>query len=83
MYYLLNPISALSTNQVLTQDLALAGQEFVKVGLQNCHINSSLPVGKVLQISFLVWDNGRPPLTNTVSRTLVIIAPCASGMLLC
>ena len=60
----------------------IAGQEFAKVGLQNCHINSSLPVGTVLQIPFLVWDSGHPPLSATVNRTLVITAPCASGVLL-
>ena len=59
----------------------LAGQEFDRVGLQNCGINSSLPVGTVLQIPFLVWDNGRPPLKATANRTLVITSPCTSGML--
>lgn len=58
-----------------------AGQEFAKVGLQNCHINSSLPVGTVLQIPFLVWDNGHPALSARVNRTLVITAPCAIGKL--
>ncbi len=60
----------------------LAGQEFAKVGLQNCHINSSLPVGTVLQIPFLVWDSGKPPLSATVNRTLVITSPCPSGQFL-
>ena len=60
-----------------------AGQEFAKVGLQNCNINSSLPVGSVVQILFLVWDNGQPPLSATVNRTLVITSPCPSGELLC
>ncbi|KAL0039208.1 hypothetical protein WJX77_011442 [Trebouxia sp. C0004] len=59
------------------------GQEFAKVGLQNCHINSSLPVGTVLQIPFLVWDNGHPALSARVNRTLVITAPCAPGQFLC
>ncbi len=58
-----------------------AGQEFAKVGLQNCYINSSLPVGTVLQIPFLVWDNGHPALSARVNRTLVITAPCAPGKL--
>ena len=59
----------------------LAGQEFARVGLQNCGINSSLPVGTVLHIPFLVWDNGRPPLKATANRTLVITSPCTSGTL--
>ncbi|KAL0047060.1 hypothetical protein WJX82_005420 [Trebouxia sp. C0006] len=59
------------------------GQEFAKVGLQNCYINSSLPVGTVLQIPFLVWDNGHPALSARVNRTLVITAPCATGQFFC
>ena len=51
------------------------------MGLLNCHINSSLPVGTVLQIPFLVWDNGHPALSARVNRTLVITAPCAPGKL--
>lgn len=61
---------------------AYAGQEFAKVGLQNCNINSSLPVGSVIRIPFLVWDNGLPPLSATVNRTLVITAPCRTGAVL-
>ncbi|KAL0029268.1 hypothetical protein WJX79_006326 [Trebouxia sp. C0005] len=59
------------------------GQEFAKVGLQNCHINSSLPVGIILQIPFLVWDNGHPALSARVNRTLVITAPCAPDQFFC
>ena len=66
----------------LTGDVGeiLAGQEFARVGLQNCDINSSLPVGTVLHIPFLVWDSGRPPLKATANRTLVITSPCTPGM---
>ena len=60
--------------------LSCAGQEFARVGLRNCGINSSLPVGTVLRIPFLVWDNGRPPLKATANRTLIITSPCTSGM---
>ena len=79
----LGHIVLLRTNRMRCSWLVLvfAGQEFAEVGLQNCHINSSLPVGTVLQIPFLVWDNGQPPLSATVNRTLVITAPCATGVL--
>lgn len=50
------------------------------MGLQNCHLNTSLPVGSVLRIPFLVWDSGRLPLKATANRTLFFTAPCSPGM---
>ena len=56
-----------------------AGQEFSRVGLANCAINTSQPVGTPMSISFLVFDRGTPVLNATAGRTLVIVSPCATG----
>ena len=56
-----------------------AGQEFSRVGLANCAINTSQPVGTLISISFLVFDKGTPVLNATAQRTLVIGSPCAKG----
>ena len=56
-----------------------AGQEFSRVGLANCAINTSQPVGTPISISFLVFDRGTPVLNATAGRTLVIGSPCATG----
>ena len=56
-----------------------AGQEFSRVGLANCAINTSQPVGTHISISFLVFDKGTPVLNATAQRTLVIGSPCAKG----
>ena len=56
-----------------------AGQEVSQVGLANCAVNTSLPVGTLISISFLVFDKGTPRLNATAERTLVIGSPCATG----
>ena len=56
-----------------------AGQEFSRVGLANCAVNTSQPVGTLISISFLVFDRGTPVLNATADRTLVIGSPCATG----
>ena len=56
-----------------------AGQEFSRVGLANCAINTSQPAGTLISISFLVFDKGIPVLNATAQRNLVIGSPCATG----
>ena len=56
-----------------------AGQEFTRIGLANCAINTSQPVGTRISISFLVFDKGTPVLNATAERSLVIGSPCAKG----
>ena len=56
-----------------------AGQEFGRIGLANCAINTSQPVGTSISISFVVFDRGTPVLNATAQRTLVIGSPCATG----
>ncbi len=48
-----------------------------------CALNTSLPVGTTLSVSFTVFDNGVPPLSATVTRSLLITAPCATGQYYC
>ena len=70
-------ISIIGTMPVATP--VHAGQEFSRVGLANCAINTSQPVGTHISISFLVFDKGTPVLNATAQRTLVIGSPCAIG----
>ena len=56
-----------------------AGQEFNRIGLANCAINTSQPAGTLISITFLVFDRGTPVLNGSAQRTLVIRSPCATG----
>ena len=69
----------LPTRAVALVSPANAGQEFSRVGLANCAINTSQPVGTLISINFLVFDKGTPVLNATAVRTLVLGSPCATG----
>ena len=59
----------------------LAGQEFDTVGLANCRLNTSRPVGYKLNINFFVMEPGLPMFTASVNRTLTI--RCQPGGTMC
>ena len=58
-----------------------AGQEFGKVGLANCRLNTSRPVDSKLNITFFVVEPGLPQFTAAVNRTLTI--RCQPGGTMC
>lgn len=56
-----------------------AGQEFWRVGLQNCRLDNSAPTNTVFRIPFVVFDT-EPPFSNaTVDRVIVLTSPCDTG----
>lgn len=61
----------------------LAVYQFAAVGIAPCALNTSAPVGTRLPITFTVFDNGVPPLSSAVTRTLLITAPCPPGLFYC
>lgn len=73
------------TKLLLTQSLmylvVLPGQEFVLVGLQQCQLNTTVHIGSILEVPFLVWNNGSPAKSASTKRTLVIRSPCIAGKL--
>ena len=61
---------------------AAAGQVVLQNGLESCQLNTSLPVGTRLTISFWVLQPGRPELNATVTRTLLLVCPQGKQMLI-
>ena len=58
-----------------------AGHEFHGVGLTPCALNTAAAaIGTKFTITFTVSDSSSPPLQATVSRTVVVVSPCSSGM---
>lgn len=53
------------------------------MGLQLCQLDTTAPVGSVLEIEFYVYDSDVPALTATVARKLTITDPCDAGQYLC
>lgn len=62
---------------------AHAAYQFASVGVTPCALNTSQAIGTSLSVTFTVFDNGVPPLSATVTRTLLITAPCATGQYYC
>lgn len=60
-----------------------AAYQFASVGIAPCALNTSAPVGTRFSLTFLVFDNGVPPLSSSVSRTVLITAPCPLGQFYC
>ena len=60
-----------------------AAYQFASVGLAPCALNTSAPVGTRFPLTFIVFDNGVPPLSSSVTRTLLITAPCPLGQFYC
>ena len=58
-----------------------AGHAFYKVGLAPCNLaTAAATLGSKLTVPFTVYDDGSPPLQASVSRTLLVVSPCAEGM---
>ena len=51
------------------------------MGLANCRLNTSRPVGYKLNITFFVMEPGLPMYTASVNRTLTI--RCQPGWMMC
>ena len=60
-----------------------AAYQFASVGVTPCALNISQAIGTSLSVTFTVFDNGVPPLSATVTRTLLITAPCPTGQYYC
>ena len=85
-YLLSDQITPFAVLCLLTSDvlfLLSAAYQFASVGIAPCAINTSAAVGTSFPLSFTVFDNGVPPLSATVSRTVLITAPCPSGQFYC
>ena len=51
------------------------------MGLANCRLNISRPVGYKRNITFFVMEPGLPMFTASVNRTLII--SCQQGRIMC
>ena len=60
-----------------------AAYQFASAGIAPCALNTSAAVGTSISITFTVFDYGAPSLSSSVSRTLLIVAPCPSGQFYC
>lgn len=60
-----------------------AAYQFASVGIAPCALNTSAAVGTSISIIFTVFDYGAPALSSSVSRTLLIVAPCPTGQFYC
>lgn len=60
-----------------------AAYQFASVGIGPCALNTSAAVGTSISIIFTVFDYGAPALSSSVSRTLLIVAPCPTGQFYC
>ena len=60
-----------------------AAYQFASVGIAPCALNTSAEVGTSISITFTVFDYGAPALSSSVSRTLLIVAPCPTGQFYC
>ena len=60
-----------------------AAYKFSTVGIDPCALNTSLPIGTSLAVTFTVFDNDASPLSDSVTRTVLIVAPCPSGQYYC
>ena len=60
-----------------------AGHAFYKVGLAPCNLaTAAATLGSKLTVPFIVYNDGSPPLQASVNRTLLVVSPCAEGVLL-
>ncbi|KAK9805301.1 hypothetical protein WJX72_012052 [[Myrmecia] bisecta] len=60
-----------------------SGLTFTLKGLAACRLNTSIPVGSILQVPFIVFDQYQPPASASVTRSIAIAAPCSTGQYLC
>ncbi|KAK9805176.1 hypothetical protein WJX72_003648 [[Myrmecia] bisecta] len=60
-----------------------SGLTFALKGLAACRLNTSAPVGTILQVPFIVFDQYAPPASASVTRSIAIAAPCSTGQYLC
>ena len=60
-----------------------AAYQLASVGVTPCALNTSQAIGTSIPVTFTVFDNGVPPLSATVTRTLLITAPCPTGQYYC
>ena len=51
------------------------------MGLANCRLNTSRPVGHKLDVTFVVMEPGLPMYITSVNRTLTI--RCQPGRMMC
>ncbi|PRW20834.1 hypothetical protein C2E21_8605 [Chlorella sorokiniana] len=56
---------------------------FSSRGLAPCTIDTSQPIGTVIQIPFVMWSTAQPALNASATRTLVIAPPCDPGLYPC
>ncbi|KAK9804848.1 hypothetical protein WJX72_008548 [[Myrmecia] bisecta] len=59
------------------------GHEFRVKGLQGCGLDKMASIGQSIPITFMVFDTGVPPLNASMTRTVTIAPPCASGQSFC
>ena len=60
-----------------------AGYLFSQQGIKSCAVNTSAAIGTTFSITFVVFDYSIPSLNASVTRTGIIVNPCASGQYLC
>lgn len=60
-----------------------AGYLFSQQGIMSCEVDTSAAVGSTFSIIFVVFDSSIPSLNASVTRTGIIINPCATGQYLC
>ena len=58
---------------------AAAGQEFWRVGLKDCGLDTSAPTNTVFRIPFVIFDTEAPFSNATVNRVIVLTSPCNTG----
>ena len=62
--------------------LPCAGHQFHNVGLTPCALDTAAAaIGSKFTITFTAYDNSLPPMQDTVTRTLLVVSPCSSGVL--
>ena len=77
--HLCPPLHTLS----LRRGRATAAYQFTSAGIAPCAVNTSAAIGTSISITFTVFDYGAPALSSSVSRNLLIVAPCPTGQFYC
>lgn len=76
------PVSGLHTLS-LRRARGSAAYQFASAGIAPCAVNTSAAIGTSISITFTVFDYGAPALSSSVSRNLLIVAPCPTGQFYC
>ncbi len=65
-------------------DRGCPAASFRTAGISMCDIDTvDAPIGTTYSVTFLVFDDGVPALTGSVTRLVTVVSPCAEGQHQC